>query len=82
MSSTVRINDTAHRALRELAEREQAPLQTVLERAIESYRRDRFLDAVNATYAALREDPATWKLEREERDEWNITNRDGDDDDE
>lgn len=82
MSSTVRINESAHRALRELAEREHAPLQTVLERAIESYRRDRFLDAVNATYAALRDDPATWTLESEERGEWNITNRDGDADDE
>lgn len=78
MSSTVRISEASHRALRELAHREHAPLQTVLERAIENYRRDRFLDAVNTTYAALRSDPAAWRIELDERDEWNGTNRDGD----
>jgi predicted transcriptional regulator len=82
MSSTVRINETAHRALRELAEKERAPLQTVLERAIENYRRERFLDAVNATYAALRADPGAWRTELEERDEWDATNGDGDEEDE
>jgi predicted transcriptional regulator len=78
MSSTVRISDSSHRALRELAEREHAPLQTVLERAIENYRRDRFLDAVNSTFAALRSETSAWHVEVGERDEWDRTNRDGD----
>lgn len=78
MSSTVRISESSHRALRELARREHAPLQTVLERAIENYRRDRFLDAVNSTFAALRSDAGAWRAEVSERDEWDRTNRDGD----
>lgn len=77
MSSTVRISASTHQTLRELAEREHSPLQTILERAIENYRRDRFLDAVNTTYAALRSDSAAWQVEIDERDEWNGTNGDG-----
>lgn len=78
MSSTVRISDSSHKALRELADREHAPLQTVLERAIENYRRERFLDAVNSTFAALRSNPHAWQAEIDERNEWDGTNRDGD----
>ncbi len=79
MASTVRISKESHRTLRELANREHAPLQTVLERAIENYRRERFLEAVNATYAELRRDQSAWKAELDERDEWSGTSADGDD---
>lgn len=67
---TVRINKTMHEALRELAEREKAPLQTVLERAIENYRRQRFLEAANRQYAALRADEKAWQQELAEREQW------------
>jgi predicted transcriptional regulator len=77
--ATVRISETARRALHELAEREQVPMQTVLDRAIESYRRNRFLDAVNETFAALRADEEKWKAEENERREWSRTDKDGDD---
>jgi hypothetical protein len=78
--ATVRLNDSAHRALRDLADTEKAPLQTVLERAIENYRRQRFLEAANRTYAALRNDPAAWRHEQEERELWDKTAADGLDD--
>lgn len=70
MASTVRISETSHQALRELAAQEKAPLQTVLERAIENYRRQRFLEAANRQYAVLREDTNAWKDELAERDAW------------
>jgi len=54
-------------------------MQTVLDRAIETYRRNRFLDAVNETYAALQSDNRTWASELEERKEWRRTITDGDD---
>ena len=73
MSATVRISKQTHQVLRELADHEQASLQTVLERAIESYRRKRFLDEVNRQFGALRSDGDAWKLELEERSEWDIT---------
>lgn len=78
--ATVRLTDSSHRALRDLADIEKAPLQTVLERAIENYRRQRFLEAANRTYAALRNDPAAWKQEQEERNTWDRAVADGLDD--
>jgi predicted transcriptional regulator len=74
---TVRISEASHQALKELADCEKAPLQTVLERAIENYRRQRFLEAANRRYAALREDRQTWAIERAERAEWDNTLGDG-----
>jgi predicted transcriptional regulator len=76
-AATVRISSAAHKALSELAKDEKVPMQTVLDRAIENYRRNRFLDAVNAQFAALRADEGKWKSELEERDEWSGTLNDG-----
>jgi predicted transcriptional regulator len=72
-AGTVRISDSARRALRELAQREAVPMQTVLDRAIEDYRRKRFLDAVNKTFADLRGDTTTWADETHERREWDAS---------
>ena len=79
MASTVRISESSHRALRDLADREHAGLQTVLERAIESYRRQRFLEEANRTYAALRSDSVAWGAELDERADWDHTVDDGSD---
>lgn len=71
--STVRINEGTHKALRDLAESERISLQTVVERAIENYRRQRFLEAANRQYAALRADPSAWADEQAERELWDQT---------
>jgi hypothetical protein len=52
-------------------------MQSVLDDAIEQYWRDRFLDEVNAAYAALRSDPKAWKEEEAERALWDRTLADG-----
>jgi hypothetical protein len=49
----------------------------VLDKAVEAYRRQRFVEDLNASYAALRSDPAEWKKLQEERDEWDGTLGDG-----
>ena len=41
--------------------------------AIEQYRRARFVDAINAGYAALRNDPAAWAEVEAERAAWDAT---------
>lgn len=46
-------------------------------RAIEHYRRQKFLERINADYAALRADPEAWREEQEERDAWDSTLMDG-----
>jgi hypothetical protein len=43
-------------------------MQAVLDKAIEAYRRERFLYDTNAAFAALRADPEAWREELAERD--------------
>lgn len=73
----VRISEQAHQALREIARAEDSSMQSVLDKAVEEYRRRRFLEEVNAAYAALREDPEAWKEVEEERSAWDATLGDG-----
>jgi len=66
-SPTVRISDASHRVLRQLADRTGQTMQTILDRALEDYRRKLFLEAVNADFARLQGDPAAWAEVLEER---------------
>ena len=52
-------------------------MQAVVEEAIELYRRQLFLEEVNAAYESLRRDPAAWSEVAEERLEWDATLADG-----
>lgn len=60
---TVNLSDEARETLYELAGGENRSLESVLERALEVYRRESFLEKANKGYAALREDAAS-------NDEW------------
>jgi hypothetical protein len=73
----VRISRRAHTLLRQLAEEEQRSMQAVLDRALERYRRERFLRAANADFERLRSDPKAWKEELRERELWEQTLGDG-----
>jgi hypothetical protein len=81
-SSTVRIDEETRAMLRELAEKENDSMQAILRKALEAYRRERFLDAVNVAYAALRADPKAWAEELKERKVWDVTLLDGLEEDE
>lgn len=52
-------------------------MQSVLRSALEVYRRQRFLDEVNAGYAELRRDRRSWEEWTTERDLWDRTLGDG-----
>jgi len=58
--TTVRISEETRDLLRSIAEEEGASMQAVLSRALEAYRRERFIAEVNAGYARLREEPSEW----------------------
>ena len=73
----VRISPHAHEMLRQLAKEEQQSMQSILDTAIERYRRERFLRAANADFAALKRDPKAWKEELRERGLWEHTLPDG-----
>ena len=65
--STIRISEGSRATLRELSASQGEPMQTVLDKAIEDYRRKVFLERLNAAFQALRDDPEAWKEEEEER---------------
>jgi hypothetical protein len=73
----VRISPRTHELLRQLAEEEQQSMQSVLDTALERYRRDRFLRAANADFAALKADGKAWKQELHDRELWEKTVADG-----
>lgn len=73
--SMVRISEQARNSLRALAEQDGQSMQAVLDRAIESYRRQRMLESVNAAYASL--SGQEWAEVGEERRLWDGTLGDG-----
>lgn len=76
-----RVSERSRATLRALAERSGRSMQAVLDEAIEAYRRRRFLEGLNADFAALRGDKKKWKEELVERRAWDRTLADGLEDD-
>ena len=67
--------------LRETATETGKPMIAVLAKAVENYRRQTFLEALNADFAALRSDTRAWKEELAERAVWDNALADGLEDD-
>jgi hypothetical protein len=76
----VRVRKETQEALRALAQDAGEPMQEVLAKAVEAYRRQYILEKTNEAYAALRANPAAWREMEEERKEWETTLPDGLDD--
>jgi hypothetical protein len=74
---TIRISDTARGTLRELARAEGKSMLALVDEAVETLRRQRFLEQVNAAYASLRDDPRAWEDVEAERSAWDATLADG-----
>lgn len=72
-SSTVRIDNMTKMLLKELAEKEDQPMQTVLQEALMEYRRKIVLKEYAEAYGRLREDEKAWAEELKERAEWDNT---------
>jgi predicted transcriptional regulator len=76
-SLTVRISKTTHATLRSMATESNESMTEILDKAIEAYRRQRFFDELNASFATLRSDPGAWAEEVAERSAWEGTLGDG-----
>ena len=76
-STTVRIAESSKSALEEIADRIGATQIEVLAEAIEEYRRKVILDAVNKSFAGLRENEKVRKEYEEELEDWDGTLADG-----
>jgi predicted transcriptional regulator len=79
-SRSVRVSQRTHELLLELAAATGKPLQKVLERAVETYRREQLFAELDAAYARLKADPVAWEEELAERAELEGTLADGLDD--
>jgi predicted DNA-binding protein len=77
LTSTVRISAEAKEVLRRLSKQTGMKMQEILGEAIESYRRQLFLQEANAAFARLRADEDGWASEKEERAAWEVTLSDG-----
>jgi len=77
LSVTVRIPNETRNTLKALAHQEGESMQSVLEKAIEFYRRQRFLEEINIAYARFKEDPTQQKEWEKEFKTWDSTLADG-----
>lgn len=73
----ISISETTHKTLLKLAETSGETLQTILDKAIENYRRSVFLTQANQAFAALRQNDTSWQEELAERQAWEQTLTDG-----
>jgi hypothetical protein len=76
-SVMVRVEAELRDLLRVISKETGKPAGEILEEALELYRRRRFLEEANRSFAALRRDPKRWKEELAERRAWESTLMDG-----
>lgn len=72
-SDTVRVRPETHAKLRDIALSTGQSMPEVLDEAVETLRRMRMLDETNRAFAAMRNDPKTWRTELAEREAWDAT---------
>jgi hypothetical protein len=72
-TENVRIRAPAHAKLKELAEQSGETMTDVLDRAIDAYHRQAFLEGLNRDFAALQADAKAWQAELDERAAWDAT---------
>jgi hypothetical protein len=76
-SVNVRVTKQTHLQLAELARNNGLSMQAILDNAVEAYRRQVFLEGLNADFAVLRQNAGDWNNEIEERSLWETTIADG-----
>ena len=82
MTQTIRIRPDTRRKLEALAKSESTTMTRLMDKVVDAYRRQRFLESTNAAFATLRQNPKLWEQEQKERKEWDATLDDGTKDDE
>jgi len=75
--SQVRVSENTHELLRSLSTAEGKPMQDIIEKAIEDYRRKAFLEGLSNDYRLLRADAKAWKEHEEETALWDTALLDG-----
>jgi len=73
----VDISDESHKTLQELSAQEGKSIQSIIDQAVELYRREVFIEDANTAFQELRDDPDAWAEEVQERALWDNTVGDG-----
>lgn len=76
-SATVRIDAKTHKLLHEIKKISGEPMQTILSKALEHYKKVEFWNEVNSAYENLKSDRKSWREELDERKLWAKTLKDG-----
>jgi aspartate oxidase len=77
MPATMRISQSSWKSLKAISDCAGESMQAILDKAIEIYRRQWFLEQANKAFAALKENPDAWRDETEERTLWDVAIIDG-----
>ena len=72
-TTTIRVSERTHRALRALAASTGETMTQLVERAVEQLRVERFFAEVDDAYDRLQADPDEWAAEIAERRAWEAT---------
>ncbi len=74
---TIDLSETTHKTLLQLAQTSGDDLVTIIDRAVENYRRYVFLVQADRAFAKLRQNEELWQEEIAERQMWDLTIADG-----
>lgn len=72
MPATMRISPSSWKSLKDIADGANESMQAILDKAIEAYRRQWFLEQANKAFTALKENPAAWHEETAEHAQWDV----------
>ncbi len=75
--TSVQISEKSLEIVRNISERNGLQISDVLDKAVEIYRREVFLDDTNRAFETLKEKSVSWQEELEERALWEDTLSDG-----
>jgi hypothetical protein len=74
---TIDISETTHKTLLQLAQTSGDDLVTIMDRAVENYRRYVFLVQADRAFTTLKQNEELWQDEVAERQAWDLTIADG-----
>ena len=77
MATQLRVNETIHNVIKNLARESGESMQSIVEKAVARYKRELFLESLNQDFRQLRDDKKAWKTELEERRLWENALLDG-----
>ncbi len=77
MAIQVRVNEATHLTIRNLAKEFGESMQSIVDKAVERYKRELFLEGLNQDFRNLQENEADWNDELAERKLWENTLLDG-----